>query len=59
MPATLREELSWIKAGMILVSLLGFSIIAYEDRKSNDSDSEGKAVLGDILSLLAAICHAV
>ena len=57
MPASLREELSWIKAGMILLSLLGFSIIAYEDRDARDSKIDNP-ILGDVLSLLSAICYA-
>ena len=36
MPAALRETFSFLKAGMVLLSLMGFVLIAIEDWKSTD-----------------------
>ena len=44
---------------MIFVSLTGFGIIALEDSKRDDSSATDKPVLGDILSLIGAMCYAL
>ena len=44
---------------MILVSLLGFGIIALEDSKNSKGETSDKPVLGDILSLVGAMCYGV
>ena len=53
-PANEREKFSSIKALMILVSLCGFGVIAWEDGKAKVDESE-KPVLGDVFTLIAAI----
>ena len=56
-PRLTREKFNCVKALAIVVSLTGFGLIALEDSKGDTSASE-KPVLGDILSLVGAICYA-
>ena len=55
-PKSVREDFSWIKFVMILVSLAGFGLIAWQDDSSSQSD---KPLVGDILSIVSAMCYAL
>lgn len=55
LPRSVREDFSWIKFVMILVSLAGFGLIAQQDEETSQSE---KPVIGDILSIVSAICYA-
>ena len=57
-PGATREKFNCLKALAIVVSLAGFSIIALEDSKGDAGESE-KPVLGDVLSLVGAVCYAL
>ena len=58
-PKIHREKFDWLCAAMILVSLSGFGVIAFADKKDESSTGEERPVLGDILSVLSAISYAV
>jgi len=58
-PAANREKFDWVCAAMICVSLSGFVLIAVEDNHEKDDSDTEKPVLGDVLSILSAMCYAI
>ena len=58
-PLIAREKFNWVKALMIFVSLAGFTLIALQDIKNGSEEKKDLQALGDILTMISALCYAV
>ena len=58
-PVLHREKFNCVKALMIFVSLAGFILIALQDFKNGTEDKKDLQAIGDVLTMMSAMCYAI